>query len=594
MATATIPARLLHNAKALATSPAWYTRAPDGWRVRTWADAATEVRSAARAMMALGLNPGDPVSILGFNRPEWVCFHVAAMMAGGVPAGIYTTGSPSEVAYVIRHSASRLVLVENAAQLAKVQAERATLPDLQHIVMMGGADAPEGTLAWTAFLAAGNDVPEAELDARLAALKDDDLATLIYTSGTTGPPKGVMLSHRNLAWTAGCAQKLVSLTAADFMLSYLPLSHIAEQMFTIHAPMSAGCAVYFAESIEKVPDNLKEVQPTIFFGVPRIWEKFHAGIGAKLAAATGVKAKLASWALGVGRQVAAERREGRVAGGFLGFQHMIAEKLVASKVRTAVGLGRARFCVTGAAPISRDILEFFGGLGLDVLEVYGQSEGSGPTTFNLPGRTRLGTVGPALPEVDVKLGDDGEVHVRGPNVFLGYYKEPEATAETLKDGWLYSGDLGAFDADGFLSIVGRKKEIIITAGGKNIAPRNIEEALKAHPLIGDAMVIGDRRAFLTAVLTLEPEALSRFATELGISVGEAHAHPKVREALQKGVEAANGQVAPVSHVRKFAILAQPFSVEGGELTATLKLKRKVAATKYADQIEALYSGGAPT
>lgn len=590
MPTDTIPARLLRHARELPTSAAWHTRAPDGWRARTWADVATEVRCAARAMIALGLNPGDPVSILGFNRPEWVCFHVAAMMAGGVPAGIYTTGSPAEVAYVIRHSASRLVLVENAAQLAKVQAERATLPDLQHIVMMGGADAPEGTLAWTAFLAAGNDVPEADLDARLAALKDDDLATLIYTSGTTGPPKGVMLSHGNLAWTAACAQKLVSLVPTDFMLSYLPLSHIAEQMFTIHAPMTVGCAVYFAEAIDKVPDNLKEVQPTIFFGVPRIWEKFHAGIGAKLAAATGIKSSLASWALGVGRRVAAERREGRVASGFLGFQHMIAEKLVASKVRTAVGLGRARFCVTGAAPISRDILEFFGGLGLDVLEVYGQSEGSGPTTFNIPGRTRLGTVGPALPNIEVKLGDDGEVLVRGPNVFLGYYKEPAATAETLQDGWLLSGDLGAFDADGFLSIVGRKKEIIITAGGKNIAPRNIEEALKAHPLVGDVMVIGDRRAYLTAVVTLEPEALARLATELGVAPGEAHAHPKVREEVQKGVEAANAQVAPVSHVRKFAILPRPFSVDGGELTATLKLKRKVAAAKYAGEIEALYLG----
>ena len=589
MPTDTIPARLLGHAQHIPTLPAWYTRGKDGWSAQTWGDVATEVRRAGRALIALGLEPGDAVCLLGFNRPEWVAFDVAAMMAGGVPAGIYTTCSATEVAYVVRHAESRFVLLENRAQLAKIQAERATLPALQHVVMMRGADAPAGTLTWDEFLAAGDKVPDSTLAARLTALQDDDLATLIYTSGTTGPPKGVMLSHRNLAWTAASAQQLVSLTPGDSVLSYLPLSHIAEQMFTVHAPMTVGSSVYFAESLEKVPDNLKEVQPSIFFGVPRIWEKFHAGISGKLALATGAKAKLAGWALGVGRRVAELRRQGKAPSAWLGLQHRVADKLVASKVRAAIGLGNARFCVSGAAPIAREVLEFFGGLGLDVLEVYGQSEGSGPTTFNLPGRTRLGTVGPAIPEVEVKLGDDGEVLLRGPNVFLGYYKEPDATADTLRDGWLYSGDLGAIDEQGYLSIVGRKKEIIITAGGKNIAPRNIEEALKAHPLVGEAVVIGDRRAYLTALVTLEPDALARLATELQISVEQAQVHPRVRADLQTAVDTANVQFAQASQVRKFAVLPAPFSVEGGELTATLKLKRKVVAQKYAAQIEGLYA-----
>ncbi|MCA9298543.1 MAG: AMP-binding protein, partial [Phycisphaerales bacterium] len=322
-------------------------------------------------------------------------------------------------------------------------------------------------LSWDEFMAKGDEVDDATFDERMDRIDEQQLATLIYTSGTTGPPKGVMLSHQNLAWTANAARDLVDSGPTDWGLSYLPLSHIAEQMFTVHAPATTGASVYYAESIEKVADNLKEVQPTIFFGVPRIWEKMHAGINAGLQAATGAKAVLAKWARKVGAEASAKRNRGEA---YETLQYKAAEKVIFSKLKARVGLANARVCVSGAAPIAREVLEFFASLDIIVLEVYGQSEDCGPTSFNQPGRTKFGTVGPKIPGVEVKIAEDGEICVQGPNVFLGYYKEPEATAETLIDGWLHSGDLGEFDSDGFLKITGRKKEIIITAGGKNLSP----------------------------------------------------------------------------------------------------------------------------
>jgi long-chain acyl-CoA synthetase len=339
-----------------------------------------------------------------------------------------------------------------------------------------------------------------------------------------------------------------------------------------------------------VPDNLKEVQPTIFFGVPRIWEKFHAGIAGKLASAKGAKKALVRFARSAGSRASALRHRGIEPSGLLALEYAAAKKLVFDKLKPAIGLGRARFCVSGAAPIAREVLEFFASLDITVLEVYGQSEDCGPTSFNRPGRTRLGSVGPAVEGVEVKIADDGEILVRGPNVFLGYYKEPEATAETLRDGWLYSGDLGAFDAEGFLTITGRKKEILITAGGKNIAPKNIEAALKNHPLVAEAVVIGDRRKYLTALVTLDPDAAVAFAKEHGLPQERLHENAAIRSAIQRAVDEVNEELARVETVKRFTVLDRPFSIESGELTPTLKLKRKVIAEHFAREIEAMYEG----
>ena len=575
----TIPHRLLRQAAERPSTIAYQAKANGRWQPTTWRTYVDQIRTCARALMALGLERGGKVCILGFNRPEWVIFDHAAMMAGGVPAGIYTTCSADEVQYIVHHSESLVVLVENTEQLAKIKAKRDQLPLLRATVMMRGVTAATGEdlLTWDDLMAKADAVSNAELDARIDSIEQADLATLIYTSGTTGPPKGVMLSHRNLAWTSRTLLDMSGHLDPDVSLSYLPLSHIAEQMCTVHMPATAGSCVYFAESIEKVPENLKDCRPTAFFGVPRIWEKFHAAMAGKLAETTGVKKHLVDWARSVCARVNAHKDRGEAVPPHVELQYRLADRLVISKIKTAIGLDRARDLFSGAAPIAADVLAFFASLDLPVHEIYGQSEDCGPTSCNLPGRTKLGSVGPPIPGLEVKIADDGEILIRGPNVFLGYFKETEATAEALRDGWLCSGDLGAFDPQGFLTITGRKKEIIITAGGKNIAPKNIEAAIKELPLVGEAVVIGDRRKYLTALVTLEPGAAAKVPGE------------QVRSTIQAKIDQVNQSLARVEQVKKFAILERPFAIDTGELTPTMKLKRKVIAQKYAREIEAMYS-----
>jgi len=581
----TIPQRVLHQGRTRPNQPAYYAKSGGQWRATTWRQFADQIRSAARAMISLGLPRGGKICILGFNRPEWVIFNHAAMMAGGVAAGIYTTCSPDEVQYIVHHAEASIVLVEDEHQWKKIDARRAQLPLLKHVVMMKGAPDIKDpmVLSWDAFNAKAAATPDASVDERISKIEQDELATLIYTSGTTGPPKGVMLSHKNLSWTSRMLIDLQGSEDNDCGLSYLPLSHIAEQMCTIHIPATAGACVYFAESIEKVPDNLKEVQPTLFFGVPRIWEKFHAGVAAKLELATGAKKYLVAWTRLVCTDVNARRARGESLPPLLEAQYRIVKKLVLDKLKPALGLGRARFCVSGAAPIAREVLEFFSSLDIMVHEVYGQSEDCGPTTLNIPGRTKLGSVGPQVPGVQVRIAEDGEIMVKGPNVFLGYYKEPEATRESLTDGWLHSGDLGEIDRQGFLSITGRKKEIIITAGGKNIAPKNIEAALKQSNLVSEAVVIGDRRKFLSVLITLDEAAAGKLA-----SGAPAHESKAIQAELQKVIDGVNTSLARVEQIKKFTVLPRQFSIETGELTPTLKIKRKIVTQNFAKEIEAMY------
>lgn len=586
----TIPARFMEQGRIRPDSPAYYVRQSGSWRPTTWRDYVGEVRAATRALLALGVGDGQTVCILGFNRPEWVIMDIANMAVGGAPAGIYTTCSAEEVQYIIHHAEAPVVLLEDEGQWEKVKSERANLPNLKHVVMMKDAPAIDDDLvmSWDEFMARAEETKDEEVDLHIAKLEENQTATLIYTSGTTGPPKGVMLTHKNLAWTSQIAQGLVSLRAHDCSLSYLPLSHIAEQMFSIHGPITAGASVYFAESIEAVPENVKEVQPTVFFGVPRIWEKFHAGVSGKLELATGTKAKLVTWARGVATRANNERNAGRTPSGVLGLQYALAQKIIFSKLKPALGLGRARVCVSGAAPISQEILEFFASLDIIVHEVYGQSEGTGPTSFNVPGRTRYGTVGPVLPGAEVRIAEDGEICLKGPNVFTGYYKDEENTASTLIDGWLHSGDLGSFDADGYLNITGRKKDIIITAGGKNITPKNIESSLKNIDVVGEAVLIGDRRKFISALLSIDPDALDKWCTDNGVSVAGALESSQLRSHLQAGVDKTNEKFARVEHVRKFTVLSRPLSIEEGELTPTLKVKRNAVNKSFSHEIEAMY------
>jgi len=572
----TIPSRLFRQAEIRPGSPAYHEKVDGAYRAVSWSEYAGTVRQAARALIATGFEPGQHVTILGFNRPEWVIADLACMVAGGAPAGIYATSTPKEVGYIVGHSECPVVLVENKVQLDKVMEVRGDLPRLQWIVTMRGApevDDPQ-VLTWDEFLAMGDGADAAEVDRRLDALEPQGLATLIYTSGTTGPPKGVMLTHENLTWTADGVQDIFHLGSDDRLLSYLPLSHIAEQML-----------------IDALAENLREVRPTLFFGVPRVWEKFRDGITAKLGESTGAKAKIAAWAQDVGRRaVAVENRGARVTG-LLAVQRALASRLVHHKVLDAIGLDQARVVVTAAAPISVDVLEFFAGFGLSMIEVYGQSEGSGPTTSNRPGATKFGSVGIAYPRAEVRLGEDDEVLLKGGNVFAGYYKNPDATAETLVDGWLHSGDLGTFDEDGFLTITGRKKDIIITAGGKNIPPKDIESGIKENHLVSEAVLIGDRRKFVSALIALNMEAADAYATEHGIT-GPLHASPEIRAEIQRTIDEVNARYTQAFNVRKFTILSREFTIDGGELTGTLKVKRNVVAEHFADEIEAMYRGEA--
>jgi long-chain acyl-CoA synthetase len=596
----TIVQRLLEQARRRPEASAYLVKRNGVWHATSWAQYVDEVQRAARALIQLGFEPGDRTCILGFNRPEWVIFDLATMAARGAPAGIYTTCSPEEVAYIVHHSESPVVLVENEEQWAKIAAMRGELPHLKRVVLMKGAHVDDPmVIGWEAFLALGADpshVPEGrdrslgdELEARIAALEESRLATLIYTSGTTGPPKAVMLSHKNLAWTSRILAQITSMEAGGRSLSYLPLSHIAEQMATIHGPITVGSAVYFAESIDKIADNLKDCRPTMFFGVPRIWEKFHAAITAKLQQATGAKARLVSWARSVATRVHELKNRGEEPAGALALQYAVARKLVFSKLKTAIGLDAATTLVSGAAPISKEIIELFASLDLVIQEIYGQSEDCGPTSFNVVGRTRFGSVGPALPGVEVKIAEDGEILVRGPNVFLGYFKDEEATRETIDEqGYLHSGDLGRFDDEGFLHITGRKKDIIITAGGKNITPKNIESAIKNHPLVHEAVVIGDRRKYLTALVSPDLEAAEKFMKERGLS-GPVHECKEVHDSIWQAVEDVNRKLARVEQVKRITVLQRPLSIEDGELTPTLKVKRAKVSEHFADVIDSMYA-----
>jgi len=593
VAADTIPARFFSQGQAHPDAPAYFVRQDGAWRPTRWREYNDQVRTAARALIALGLQPGQGVCILAYNRAEWAITAFAAMAAGGVPAGIYTTCSPVEVQYIVAHAEAPVIVVEDRAQYDKVREQRERLPGLHHIVLMTGA-APDGdplALSWSDFLARADAVPREALEQRLSGLHEDDTTTYIYTSGTTGPPKAVMLSHKNILWTTEVLSPLIDIAPSDRLLSYLPLSHIAEQMLSMHGPACYGHMIYWAEALERVPDNLKEVQPTVFFGVPRIWEKFHAAVSGRLSQVTGTKKKLFGWASGVARRYHALATRSRPVPLALRAQYKLAQRLVFGKLKTALGLGSARACVSGAAPIAAHVLEFFAGLDVVVAEVYGQSEDCGPTTLNIPGATKFGSVGRPIPGLEVRIGEDGEVLVRGHSVFKGYFKDPAATAEALQDGWLQSGDLGAFDEAGFLTITGRKKEIIITAGGKNIAPKNLEAALKDNPLIEEAVVIGDRRKFLSALLALDRAAAAKWLAGQGQPAGEPlHENAALLAEVGRWVEKSGEQFARVEQVRKFKLLPRSLSADHGELTPTLKLKRKVIEKQWAPLIEAMYDG----
>ena len=569
--------------------PAMRVKRNGAWRTTSWDEYRQQVRQVARALIAVGAQPGAGVCIIGYNCPEWFFADIGAIYAGLVPAGIYTTSSPEQCEYIANHCEAPVVFVENQEQLSKFLAIRSRLPNLKALVLMHGETNQAGVYSWTKFIELGLRTPEAELDKRIAAQSADAVATLIYTSGTTGTPKGVMLSHDNLTWTASAAAQLVSMKSTDEAISYLPLSHIAEQIVSLHGPMSFGACVNFAESMEKLGDALKEVRPHYFLGVPRVWEKIQERIMAIGAQNPPLKKKISAWA----------RRQG-LAGGYAEQQRVgkspmyaIANALVFKKVRKNLGMDRARLLLTSAAPISRDTLEFFLSLGLPICEVYGMSECTGPATASIPSRYRTGKAGFVLPGAELKIAEDGEICMRGRHVFKGYFKDALATADTLdKEGWLHSGDIGVIDAEGFLQITDRKKDLIITAGGENVAPALVEGYLKGIPVVSQAVVIGDRQRYLSVLLTLNQERIKQDAEACGSGACDAESaakDEKFLQFLQRKIDEVNARLARVQAVKKFKVIPKEFTIEGGELTPTMKVKRKVVTEKYKKEIDQLYS-----
>jgi long-subunit acyl-CoA synthetase (AMP-forming) len=569
--------------------PALRVKRNNAWKTTTWNEYRHQVRQVARALMAVGTQPGQGVCIIGYNCPEWFFADIGAIYAGAMPAGIYTTSSPEQCEYIANHCEAAVAFVENQEHLAKFLGIRGKLPSLKALVLMQGETNAAGVYSWTKFLELGLNTTEAELERRIAAQKPDAVATLIYTSGTTGTPKAVMLSHDNLTWTSQAAIGMIGGNSRDELISYLPLSHIAEQVASLHGPMAFGACVSFAESMEKLGDALREVRPHYFLAVPRVWEKIQEKIMAAGAQNPPLKKKIAAWA----------RRQG-LAGGYAEQQRVgkplaygIANALVFKKVRKQLGLDRARIAVTSAAPISRDTLEFFLSLGVPICEVYGMSECTGPATASLPNRYRTGKAGFVLTGAELKIAADGEICMRGRHVFKGYYKDALATAEAVdNEGWLHSGDIGTIDAEGFLQITDRKKDLIITAGGENIAPALVEGYLKGIPVVSQAVVIGDRQRYLSVLLTLNADRIRVDAQACGSGACDpetAARDEKFLSFLQRQIDKVNERLARVQAVKRFKVIPKDFSVEGGELTPTMKVKRKVVVEKYKSEIEQLYS-----
>ncbi|HWH44252.1 MAG TPA: long-chain fatty acid--CoA ligase [Thermoleophilaceae bacterium] len=552
----------------------------DEWRDVTYAEACTAAKEIALGLIDLGIQPGEKVSILSHTRPEWTYADFGIMTAGATQVSIYQTNSPQECHYVLEHSESKAVFVEDAEQLEKVRQIRSDLPNLEHIVIFEGGD-QDDAISLESLRERGRGRDEAEYEQRVAAVGPDDICVIIYTSGTTGPPKGCLLTHGNYRSITNMIESEGTFTTDDVTYLFLPLAHAFALLVQFASFDLGGCIAYWEKDAQKIVPNLMEVKPTYFPSVPRMFEKIYTlatssvDDPAKLEQAVELGVKVRQLQI-AGKEVPAELQ-----GPF-----DQAEEQLYQNVRNIFG-GRIRQCVTGAAPIAPDILKFFFACGVPVMEGYGMTETATAATINTPDDFRFGSVGRPLNGLEAKLAEDGELLLRGPNIFKAYYKNEDATAETLEDGWLHTGDLAKIE-DNFIYIVGRKKDIIITAGGKNITPANLENGLKQNRWISQAVVIGDRRPYLVALITLDPDEAPQLAERLGVSVEDLPESPDARAEVQTVVDQVNSTVGPVEQIKKFKILPADLSQEGGELTPTLKVKRNVVAEKYAGEIDALY------
>jgi long-chain acyl-CoA synthetase len=569
------------------------------WRSITWGEYGERARAVGLGLVALGLQRQDVVSIIADNCPEWLYTDLGTLSAGGVTNGIYTTDSPRQVQYIVNDSGTRFFFAENEEQLDKILEVRGQCPGLVKIFVydMEGLHAfrDEQVMPFEALLELGQRYDRlypGALDRMIELAQPEDLATLVYTSGTTGPPKGAMLSHRNILFQLGYAHFLTPPRKGDQQLSFLPLAHIAERTFSVFYPLASGATVNFAESIDTVPEDLREVAPAVFFAVPRIWEKFYSSIALRMREATPLGKLAYAWAIGIGMRMAQRRIERRRPTAGLRLLYRAADALVLGNIKRSLGLHRVRGAATGAAPIAPELIKWYLALGLDMREVYGQTENCGLATAMPADRIALGTVGIARPDTEVRISPQGEILLKGPHVFMGYHNNPEKTAETIVDGWLHTGDVGVMDADGFVRITDRMKDIIITAGGKNVTPSEIENQLKFSPYISDAVVIGDRRKFLSCLVMLDHETVAQFAQERNVpftNFASLCRAKEVQDLIGGEIERVNKQLARVETIKKFRLIEQILTPEDEELTPTMKLKRAFVNQKYKDVIDAMYA-----
>ncbi len=585
--SATIADLLPQAAAKYADRPAVKFKDDSGaWVDQSFAEVGEIVRKLALGLISLGIERGDKVAILGNTRVEWTYFDFAVLTIGATVVPIYQTNSPEECEYVLENSDSKAVIVEDEEQLEKIRSVKAACPELQHVIRMTGSGG--GATSFDELSALGAERDSAEWAERYGSVSADDVCTFIYTSGTTGPPKGCVISHGNYrAMLDMVVTQDVLGDGDELTYLFLPLAHSFALLIQLGSFETGACIAYWERDPLRIMPNLAEVKPTYFPSVPRIFEKIYTAATAAIENEGGLKKRIFDSSIAVGRRFREAERAGG-AGPFLSLRHRIADRLVLHKIRNLFG-GNLRVAVTGAAPINPEILRFFDAAGVLVLEGWGMTETSTAATIATPEDFKFGTIGKPFPGVEVKIASDGEILVKGPNIFQGYYKNPDATAETLIDGWLHTGDLGEVDAEGFLKITGRKKDIIITAGGKNITPANLEAEIKQHPLISQCVVVGDRRPYLVAVTTLDPEEVAKLASEKGLDAATVHTDPGVRESIQAHLDKVNKKFARVEQVKKFVVLANDFSQEGGELTPSMKVKRNIVTQKYEPEVDALYA-----
>ncbi|MFI7702598.1 AMP-dependent synthetase/ligase [Nonomuraea sp. NPDC049480] len=594
----TVCLQLQQAAEQHPDAPAYSDPEGDGWRTLTYAQARERVLEIAAAFAALGLERGDSAALMMVNRSEHVLADLGAVHAGGVGCTVYSTFAPEQIAFVAENVGAKYAVLGGPAELARWQPVLDRLSGLRKIIMLEGAPAGDDRfMTWTDFLDLGRArlaEDPGRVEARWRAVASEDVVTVLYTSGTTGTPKGVPLTHANVLYECAATDRMTSLPMLGTQISYLTYAHIAERILSLYLPLTKVSHVHFCTDLANLGATLGQVRPMMFFGVPRVWEKMMARLLAVLATQPEEQQTAVREAMNAGQAYVEAGQHGRTVTPEIREAYEKADASLLSIIRGMIGFDRAEWTATGAAPLAPEVQNFYAGLGLKVIDVYGMTETTGAFTGNSPASYRLGTVGRAEPGVEVRIAEDGEILTRSPLNTRGYLNRPEATAELIDaDGWLHTGDIGTVDEDGFYRVVDRKKELIITAGGENISPAEIENHLKQHPLIGQALAYGDNRPHTVAVLTLDAEVAPGWAQARGItytSLAELAEHPEVLKEVEAAVEAANAKLARVQQVKKWALLGTEWTAETEELTPSLKLKRRIIHAKYADVIEGLYSG----